>query len=550
MDTPQNPAAAAPVAAHFRLTRPRAPLLRAVIALVAGGALAASFAPLNFWVLALLCPAILMWLWQDATPREAARLGFLFTAATFAAGTYWLYVSIHVFGGAPLWIAFLLMLGLVGIMGLYQAGLGYAVTRFLPRSGWARWLVGVPAAWLLLEWWRGWFLSGFSWLSLGYSQTDTPLGAFAPILGVYGISALLLLGAGALTALAFGSARTRIIAAAVLLVPWIAGAALRPVSWTHASGPPVAVGIVQGAIPQEQKWQDENKETTLRLYQSLTEKALGLPLIVWPESAPADVANNILPYLDHIYGEAQARHTALVIGVLRAQAVPRPAAAAGKAAASAAADKAAADEETEDEVRYFNSVLAMGDKVSWYDKHHLVPFAEFFPVPSFVRSWLRLMSLPYSDFTPGAAVQPPLPAAQLQLGATVCYEDAYGSSMLPVLREADALVNVTNDAWFGHSSARHQHFQIARMRAMEAGRYLIRAANDGISAVIGPYGEVVNRAPEFRPVVLVSGVTPMRGLTPYARIGNWLIVSLAAAALAYGLWLRNDRDRPRAESPR
>jgi apolipoprotein N-acyltransferase len=170
-----------------------------------------------------------------------------------------------------------------------------------------------------------------------------------------------------------------------------------------------------------------------------------------------------------------------------------------------------------------------------------VPFAEFFPVPQFVRTWLRLQSLPYSDFTPGPADQPPLPAAGLELGATVCYEDAYGSAMLDDLPAADALVNVTNDAWFGHSSARYQHLQIARMRALEEGRYLVRAANDGISAVLGPQGEVVARAAEFRPVVLVSKITPERGLTPYARVGNWLIVILAAAALAYGLWVRNDR---------
>jgi apolipoprotein N-acyltransferase len=162
-------------------------------------------------------------------------------------------------------------------------------------------------------------------------------------------------------------------------------------------------------------------------------------------------------------------------------------------------------------------------------------------VPRWVRSWLRLMSLPYSDFTRGAAYQPPLPAAHLELGTTVCYEDAYGSSMLRVLDTADALVNVTNDAWFGHSSARYQHLQIARMRAIEAGRYLIRAANDGVSAVIGPHGELVARAPEFRPFVLVSKVTPRIGLPPYARVGNWLIVLLAAAALACGLAVRNDR---------
>lgn len=512
--------------ARYGLRRPSSALLRAVLALAAGAALAASFAPLNLWPLSVLCPALLMWLWQDATPREAARLGFCFNAATFAVGTYWLYISIHGFGEAPIWLAFVLMLGLVAIMGLYHAALGYGCARWLPQSGAVRWLIALPASWLLVEWWRGWFLSGFSWLSLGYSQTDTWLAGFAPLVGVYGISALLLVSAGALVTLALGTRRTRLIAAIALIVPWLAGVGLRHVSWTHPSGAPVSVAVIQGAIPQEQKWLDSNKDTTLKLYQSLTEKALGIDLIVWPESAPAGVANDLVPYLNNLYGEARAHHSALVLGVLRAEAVP---------------DKSSEDDA--DGIRYFNSVLAMDATVSWYDKHHLVPFAEFFPVPHFVRSWLRLMSLPYSDFTPGAAEQPPLPAAHLQLGATICYEDAYGSSMLTVLRRADALVNVTNDAWFGHSTARHQHFQIARMRALEAGRYLVRAANDGISAVVGPHGEVVARAREFQPLVLVSQVVPLEGLTPYAMVGNWLIVSLAAMALAYGLWLRQCRDR-------
>jgi apolipoprotein N-acyltransferase len=518
---PADTAAAGAAGARYALSRPASALLRLVLAFLGGAALAASFAPLEVWPIAILSPALLMWLWQDAAPREAARLGFWFNFATFAAGTYWLYISIHGFGNAPVWLALFLMLGLVAIMGLYHAALGYAVARWLPARGVMRWLVALPAAWLLIEWWRGWFLSGFSWLSLGYSQSDTWLAGFAPLVGVYGISALLLVSAGALTALLLGSGRVRLIAAVVLVLPWAAGAALHGRSWTHAAGGPVPVAVVQGAIPQDEKWLESNHATTLERYQSLTERVLAsqpVRLIVWPESATADVANDIVPYINRLYREARAHGTTLVVGMLRAESAPGG-------------------------TRYFNSVLALDDRLNSYDKHHLVPFAEFFPVPHFVRTWMRLMSLPYSDLTAGPATQPTLPAAHLELGATVCYEDAYGSSMLSVLPRADALVNVTNDAWFGHSSARHQHLQIARMRALEAGRYMVRAANDGISAVIGPHGELLARAPEFRPVALVSQIVPFQGLTPYARVGNWLVVSLATVALAYGLWVGNDRGR-------
>jgi apolipoprotein N-acyltransferase len=482
--------------------------------LAAGALLACAFAPLQWWPLAIVCPAILMWSWEGASPREAAWLGFWFNTGTFAAGTYWLYVSIHIFGQAPLYVAVFLMSALVCIMGLYHAALGYAVARWLPETGALRWLLAVPAAWLLVEWWRGWFLSGFSWLSLGYSQTDTWLASLAPVAGVYGISASLLICAGALTAMLLGSLKTRITAAFVFVAPWVAGATLGSVEWTHASGAPVTVAVVQGSIPQDQKWLASNKQTTLDLYRRLTETALGTRLIVWPESAPPDLANELVSWITDVYREAYSHHSALVFGVVRA---------------------------SDDGAQYYNSVLSLDQKLTWYSKNHLVPFAEFFPVPHFVRLWLRLHSLPYADFTRGGDDQPALPAGGLSLGATICYEDAYGSSMIGVLPSADALVNVTNDAWFGHSTARHQHFQIARMRALEAGRSLIRAANDGISAVIGPRGEVLARAPEFTPYVLKSVVTPRRGLTPYAHVGNWLIVSLCTAALACGLWLRNHR---------
>jgi len=497
-------------------------LARRGMSAAAGALLACSFAPIDWWPFAVLCPAVLMWLWQGVTPREGAWLGFWFNAGTFAAGTYWLYISIRIFGEAPLTVAFALMLGLIVIMGLYHAALGYCVTRWLPATGAVRWFLGVPAAWLLVEWWRGWFLSGFSWLSLGYSQTDTWLASFAPVAGVYGISAMLLLSAGGLTALVCGAPRARIAGAVLSVLPWLVGLGLERVDWTRPGGKPVSVAVIQGSISQDQKWLDSNQDNILNLYQELTEKVLGTQLIVWPESAVPDLANNQLPYIEMLYRETRAHNTGLVLGILR---------------------------KSDEGEHYYNSVLSLDKTINWYDKNHLVPFAEFFPVPHFVRTWLRLMSLPYEDFTRGGDNQPALPVAGLNLGATVCYEDAYGSAMIGVLRQADALVNVTNDAWFGHSTARYQHFQIARMRALEAGRYLIRAANNGVTGVIGPHGEVVARAPEFEAYTLKASITPLIGLTPYARVGNWLIVMLATIALAYGLWMRKSYGRRPPPAP-
>lgn len=482
---------------------------RRALAFGAGALLACAFAPLEWWPLAIVCPAVLMWLWEEAAPREAAWTGFWFSFGTFLAGTYWLFVSIHVVGKAPVWLTIGLMLGLIGIMALYNALIGHAVARWLPRDGAWRWLVGIPATWVLIEWLRGWFLSGFGWLSLGYSQTGTWLGGFAPLAGVYGVSLLVLLSAGALVALVRGNTRVRLIAGATLILPWVVGAVLSPVRWTHPSGAPVSVAIIQANIPQEDKWLDSAEPMILDRYRKMTQSALGTQLIVWPEAALPEPANNLLPYIELVDREAQARGSSLVMGVVNA---------------------------SDDGERYYDSILALGSQASWYSKDHLVPFAEFFPVPHFVRNWLRLMSLPYESFHRGGGHQSPLPVAGLQLGATVCYEVGYASYMLRMLPKADALVNVTNDAWFGHSTARYEQFQMARMRALEEGRSMIVATNDGISAIIGPRGEVLASAPPFQPYVLRSSVTPRAGLTPFARVGNWLIVSLAGLGLAGALW--------------
>lgn len=480
---------------------------------LAGGALASfAFAPYGQWWLALLAPALLMALWARAgSAREGGWLGFAFGAGLYAAGTWWLYISIRGFGQAPLIVALLVMAGLVLVMAAWQGLLGYLVCRWLRPATLGARLLWIPSAWLLVEWFRGWFLSGFPWLSLGYSQTDTWLAGLAPVGGVHLASLALLVAAGALLALWQERGPRRALALVALVLPWTLGLSLRGVEWTQAAGEPRSVAIVQGAIPQDMKWLASNQQHILEQYARLHREAAGAQLVIWPESALPDVANYLASYIGAQWSVARAAGSDLLMGVMRMdEDVPAGA-----------------------EPLYYNSLLGLGGgEPAFYDKRHLVPFGEYFPVPSFVRTWLRLMNLPYSDFTPGATRQQPFELAGTRLAASICYEDAYAGLLRAGTRASGALVNVTNDAWFGRSPARYQHLQVARMRALEAQRFMLRAANDGVSAVIGPDGRVLQAAPEFTPVVLRAQFTPRQGSTPFLAVGNAMVVTLAALLLA------------------
>jgi apolipoprotein N-acyltransferase len=258
------------------------------------------------------------------------------------------------------------------------------------------------------------------------------------------------------------------------------------------------------------KWDQEQFERTLELYRDLTQPHLGAQVIVWPESALAAPVHMLGGFLGPQWDATKRAGSTLVLGQLRRDPDPRR------------------------EI-YYNAVLALGDEPQWYAKRRLVPLAEFFPVPEFMRDWLKGMDLPYSGFEAGGDSQPALDAGGQKLGVTICYEDAYASDQLAVLKDATLLVNVTNDAWFGDSTAAHQHLQISRMRALEAGRTMLRAANDGISAIIGPDGRVTATLPRFQPGVLTGSVQPRIGLTPYARSGNWPVIVLSLAILLGGL---------------
>ena len=473
------------------------------IALPLGALQSLAFAPASLWPLGPVCLALLWASWDGVTPRRAALIGFAFAGGLFLAGTYWLYTSIHVIGEAPIAVALVLMLGLVALMGSYTALLGALVVRFVPAGPW-RALAALPAGWVLSEWLRGWFLTGFPWLAIGYSQIDAPLAGYAPLLGIYGVSLASAFTAGALLLGVRASGRERGALAALMLVLWGGGAWLARVEWTAPSGAALSVALVQGAIAQDTKWEDSGRRHAREVYGTLTGQALGARLIVWPESALPEVYHQAVPFLAGIYRDAHARGSDLLLGQIRYDV---------------------------DSDRVRNGLVALADDEQWYYKRRLVPFGEFFPVPGFVRAWMARMSLGYVDFLPGGAAQAPLVAAGQKIAATNCYEVAYAVEQLAGLAEATLLVNVSNDAWFGDSSAPHQHLQIARMRALEAGRWLMRATNNGISALIDPRGRVVARSAQFVPVVLRGEVVPYRGLTPYARLHNWPVLAAVCALL-------------------
>lgn len=479
-----------------------------VLALCLGALGSLAFAPTSYWPLGFLCVAGLVRLWRYSKDAKAvARLGFCFGFAWFQAGTYWLYICLVGNGGVPLALALVLMLGLTVLMGSYLAIFGYYFAYRVIHARLATlWRVVLLASGLtLVELFRAWFLSGFPWLALGYSSIDTYLAGFAPITGVYGISFILYAIAVGCGLCAIRWHELRWLALGGVSV-FMVGHELQSLQFSHAVGKPVSVGLVQGSIPQDQKWQQGRETEITGRYIALTEQALGQDLIVWPESSLPFLYHDAERLLLSLNALARQAHSTLVLGLIHAK-----------------------------EENFYNGIAVIGESPEWYDKRHLVPFGEYFPVPTFIRQWMRLAQLPYTDFTAGAEPPPVLHAAGQILGGSVCYEDAFNEEQRGFLGEVTLLVNVTNDTWFGDSTAPHQHLEISRMRALEAGRYLIRVANSGISALIGPDGNIIKRSRQFEPMVLKGDVQPMSGLTPFARLGNYpLIALLLIPWLIYG----------------
>ncbi|HEY1772206.1 MAG TPA: apolipoprotein N-acyltransferase [Gammaproteobacteria bacterium] len=482
-----------------------------VSALACGALLVLAFAPFGLYPLAVLALLALLWLIDDAGWRRAARRGFLFGMGEFLAGVSWIYISLHDMGGVTPIVAILMLLVLVAIMALYSAAACAIAAAWAPQ-GWKRSLLLFPAAWTFFEWLRGWLLTGFPWLSLGYSQVDSPLKGYAPYISGFGVSLCVVLSAGLLMTLLRSCAwRGRLLSLAALLALWGAGWGLGMVRWTHPAGAPLNVTLIQGDIPQDQKWEPSAFEPTLKLYRRLTDAHWASKLIIWPEAAvPAYQDEVQIDYLDPLEVDARTHGTDILLGV-----------------------------PTYDPLQgaYYNSVISLGSSDGTYNKRHLVPFGENFEfLPQWVKSLLRDMDLPYSSFSPGARDQRLLQAAGYAVGTSICYEDAYGSEIMRDLPEAAFLVNVSNDGWFGDSIALPQHLEIARMRAIEAGRWLLRTTNTGVTAIVDDGGRIRAEAPIDKVYVLDGVIQPLAGATPVTRWGDVPIVCLSLLLLlGFGL---------------
>ncbi|PSJ45486.1 apolipoprotein N-acyltransferase [Zobellella taiwanensis] len=484
-------------------------LLPILGALLSGALGVFAFSPFDLWPLALVS---LLGLFVQATapsPALAARRGFAWSLGLYLPGLWWIHNSMTLFGGLPLVAAFLLVALLAAYLSLYNALALWLARRYV-ASPLARLLWVLPVLLVAADWLRGWVLTGFPWLWFGYSQLDGPLAGLAPLLGVQGISWVLAFSAGALCLLA---TQRRWQPGLLALLLWALAYGSQLLHWVSPTQTQRLV-LVQGNIEQSLKWIPGQLELSLERYLELTLPELDADLVVWPESALPASEQQLAPWLGQVDQLMHERGQSLLTGI-----VSRPA-----------------------EGETYNAVIGLGDgryqpgHDNRYYKQQLVPIGEFVPFGDWLRPLAPFFNLPMSSFSRGEAGQPDLAGAGHRFSVAICYEVAFPGLVRDNLKaDTDYLLTVSNDTWFGQSIGPWQHQQIARMRALELGRPLVRATNNGVTLVTDEKGRITASLPQFEAGVLRAEVTGMTGLTPYARFGNlpllgWLALCLAFAA--------------------
>ena len=486
-----------------------------LLAALLGALHSVAFVHTGAWPVQLALVALLAAMAAACTPWRAAALGLAFGTAWLATGTWWLFISLHTYGGLAAWLAALAVALLSAFLSLYLAAALAAFARW--RSGAAgRDALLFGALWLLAELARGVIFTGFPWIASGYAHVDSPLAALAPWVGVYGIG-FVAASLAAWVALAWGGtwrerAPPLVGAAAVLGALALVG----PVPFSRPVGT-LTVTLLQGNVAQDEKFAVELMPRSLEWTRDQLLAARG-DLVVAPETVIPLLPSQLDPVYwrsitDHFQRAAQAALLGLPLGDER---VGYTNSAAGISAATA----------------------ALPGGFYRYDKHHLVPFGEF--VPNGFHWFTELMNIPLGDFNRGPVGPPSFAFRGERIGANICYEDLFGEE-LAARFEDDAsaptiFANISNIGWFGDTIAIDQHLEISRMRALEFQRPMLRATNTGATAVITHAGRVSAALPRFTQGVLDAQVQGRAGLTPFAwwaaRFGLWPLWLLGAAIVA------------------
>jgi apolipoprotein N-acyltransferase len=496
-------------------------------ALLLGALTPLAFAPTGWWWLLPLTLAPLLWraLLRPCSARAAARLGWLWGFGSFMAGIGWIQVSLSVYGELPWLLGWLAVALLAAFLALFPAAAMWLAARG-SACGVVRLLGLAPAAWLLGEWVRGWIFTGFPWLSLGDSQApDGWLAPLAPMVGHFGLSALIVLAAGGLALLARAMCQLRaaavaggadgaggvaargranralMVGLAAVLVPIAVARSLARVEWSMPAGEPVQVELLQPDVAQSVKWDPAHSRAVVGQVAKQV-AASTAQWVVLPETAvPFFLQQMPGEVLGALHEPVRQRGAELLIGL-----------------------------PTLDGERYYNSVVALGNTTAIpYSKHHLVPFGEF--VPWGFRWFVDAVSIPLADFSRGVPDQAPFALGGQRIAFMICYEDIFASEVAARARDATLLVNQTNDAWFGQTAAPWQHAQQSQMRALENARPLLRATNNGVTLAADHRGQVIAALPPFAPGVLAVEVQGRNGTTPYQRWRDWPVVIFALLAL-------------------
>ena len=473
--------------------------------LVAGAGLVLSFSPVGYYPLAIVLPAVLFYFWSKASSARAAWLGFVFGLGLFGAGASWVYVSIHEFGFMPAPLAALLVFLFVAYLALFPAIAGW-LQASLVQPGIYRLLFATPVFWVLMEWLRGWLMTGFPWLNLGYSQSNSPLLNLAPLIGVYGISLAVAILAALLASMALCRGIYRFLSitliGGVFIISWAAGG----LQFVEPVGSKVNIALLQGNVALSEKWKPGASHKIISHYAALSRNVVDdNAIIVWPEGAVPDSWQHVSDWFG------------LSLPVRKDGSMP---------------DYLIGTIDSPSTGNYYNAAISISDtnkrtgSNGIYRKQHLVPFGEFLPFKPIFGWVIEYLKIPMSDFSSWQGPQPDVKLAGWPVAVSICYEDAFGEELVQTVAGAAFLINISEDAWFGDSLAPHQRLQMAQIRARESGRYFVRAANTGVTAVINEQGEITSRLEQFVPSVLSSEVVPMKGLTPYVRYGNSLFLGL------------------------